>query len=205
MIPAWVAVLVILATVLCAASLAVRESWAKALFVVALILLAWTVVDGQQPPPCVAPAPGEPTPVECQPPPMPPPNTVPCTENQAESCLLVTMTIEGHTPRMFTALDFNGTDPTTIDETAVCTGRITRGAFRYYATGTTPSALVGVPVPYPPELRTPDGDINHPGDPEGTLEESGDHIRLYNRALIVGFKAMWADWAGAELSWECQL
>ena len=92
-LPAFAAVLVILAAVLCAASLAIRESWAKALFVLALILLAWTVVDGQEVPP--------------MPTPMPPPPGQPCMENPAAYCTPVTMAIEGDL-RSFTAQDFGG-------------------------------------------------------------------------------------------------
>ena len=185
-LPAFAAVLIILAVVLCAASLATRESWAKALFVLALILLAWTVVDGQEP----------------LPPPVPPPPGQPCAENPAAYCTPVTMTIEGAL-RSFTAQDLGGRPPESITETAVCTGRWTKGALRYYVDGTAPSALVGTLVPYPVQVREEQG--QPATDPENTLEDSGTVIRLYNRAQIVNFKAVWANWGGAEIAWECQL
>jgi hypothetical protein len=137
------------------------------------------------------------------PPPTQPAGTVPCTENPAESCVPVQMVIDG-AGRAFTAADFGGTPLDMLSEAAVCTGRVTRGTFRYFYNGTAPSALVGILVPYPAQARDEQGQIVPPLDPEHTLEESGTVVRLYNRGHIVGFKAVWADWGGAEIAWECQ-
>lgn len=134
------------------------------------------------------------------PPPPPPPAPAPCTVNPAAPCTSFAMVIEGWAPRAITAEDLGGRDPATIPEGAVCLGRLSIGRLRYFTDGTAPSALVGTIAPVPagaePQAAT---------DPHGTLEESGEAILLYNRDLILGFKATPADWSLAELSWECTL
>ncbi len=145
----------------------------------------------------------EPTSAEPGPQPPPPLPSSPCSANPAASCVVVPMVIEGHVSRTFTAADFYGQPLERLSENAVCTGSWQRGALRYFYDGTAPTSLVGIPVPYPPDLRTAD-ELVIPGDPAHTLEDNGTTIRLYNREQILGFKAVWANWGGAEITWECQ-
>lgn len=122
------------------------------------------------------------------------PVTAPCESNNAETCTVLTMKVEGGT-RSFTSADFGGKEPKAIDEFSVCHGRMSKGSIRYYASGTAPSSLVGTLVPATdPEVE----------DPSGTLEP-GNLINLWNRTLILNFKATQSNWGGAEIVWECKL
>ena len=122
------------------------------------------------------------------------PVPVQCETNTAETCIAITMKVDGST-RSFTAQDFGGKDPKAIDEFSVCHGRMSKGSIRYFANGTAPSSLVGTVVPaVDPEVE----------DPNGTLEPD-NLINLYNRELITKFKSTQANWGGAEIVWECKL
>ncbi len=95
--------------------------------------------------------------------------------------------------RVFTKDDLL-VDPKTIDSGALCQGRLLKGSFRYFVNGTAPSSMVGTLVP----------PVNPDSDPTGTLE-GDDYILLYNKDLILGFKATQSNWGGAEIAWECKL
>lgn len=123
------------------------------------------------------------------------PVMAPCETSNSEMCMNLSMVVDGGT-RAFTTQDF-GKDPKTIDEFAVCHGRLARGTLRYFINGTAPSSLVGTLVP----TDLPETELS---DPSGTLEPGG-LINLYNRQLITGFKATQANWSGAEIIWECKL
>lgn len=122
------------------------------------------------------------------------PVPVQCETNTAETCIAITMKVEGGT-RSFTSADFGGKDPKAIDEFSVCHGRMSRGSIRYFANGTAPSSLVGTVVPALDDTLQ---------DPNGTLEP-GDLINLWNRDLITKFKSTQANWGGAEIVWECKI
>jgi len=127
----------------------------------------------------------------------------PCTSNPAEPCHVIPMTITRE-PRAFTPADFNGQPLAQLDEHIVCAGRLSRGRYRYFVDGTAPSALIGTLVPSSLGTFIPQNPDDPTLDPSGTLED-GDIIMLYNRALVLGFKAVQADSGGAELVWECNL
>lgn len=129
-----------------------------------------------------------------------PPPQNPCMVNPSAPCIIFTMMIDGYT-RAFTEIDF-GRPPDTIQEYAVCQGRLTKGSLRYFVNKTAPSSLVGTVVPAIYDTDPDNGQTVQ--DTTGTLE-ADSLINLHNRELITGFKATQANWGGAELSWECSL
>lgn len=84
-------------------------------------------------------------------------------------------------------------------DSAMCQGRWVKGTIRYMVTGTAPSSIVGTIFPQKVE------EGKAPVDPSGTLEIEGDVILLYMKDQILKFKATQANWAEAELTWECSL
>lgn len=122
--------------------------------------------------------------------------TQPCSSNPDETCINIDMSIDGSS-RVFTSNDL-GKNPKSININATCQGHINKGSLRYFTNGTAPSSLVGILVP---AINPNEVDKN---DTSGTLE-NGDTIVLYNKELILGFKATQSNWGGAELSWECKL
>jgi len=85
------------------------------------------------------------------------------------------------------------------NDAAMCSGKLVSGSLRYMVDKTAPSSVVGTLFP---QTVMPG---SSPVDPTGTLEEDGQTILLYSKDQILGFKATQANWAGAELSWECSL
>jgi hypothetical protein len=161
----------------------------RVVLVVALLLLAWTVVYGQAPPVMLSPGP---TPD----PPIPDDNRHPMCVVE-KPCVTISMRIN-RVPRYFTDADL-GMPRNKIDTLAWCEGHLsTAGTMRYFADGRAPSAVIGTLVP--PVPNTPPQST----DPQGTLEE-GSAIVLYNRDLVLGFKAVAATGSFIELAWTCQL
>ncbi len=115
----------------------------------------------------------------------------PCQSNPSATCHVFSMTIDGGI-RMFTTEDL-GKNPNSIDMYSVCYGRLSKGSLRFYSNGTAPSSLVGILMP-----------ALDPSVHEETLEPDNT-IVLYDRNLIMNFKATQANWGGAELSWECTI
>ncbi len=120
----------------------------------------------------------------------------PCSINSDNTCITIDMHIDG-TARAFTAQDL-GKDPKTISENAYCQAHLSKGSLRYFTNSTAPSAMIGILAP---ALNSNEASKY---DTSGTLE-NGDTIILYNKELILGFKATQSNWGGAELTWECKL
>lgn len=165
----------------------------RTVLVLLLLLLMWAVVYGQQPP-------GPPPDPFCgTPPPGLPPSCVPaapepmhpsCTDHCITRVLRYT-----RAPRSFTAEDF-GQPLDTLGDHVWCEGQLaTAGTLRYFTDGSAPSATVGILVPWAPP---------QPADPAQTLED-GHVVVLYNRSLVLGFKAVAATGAFVEMAWTCQL
>lgn len=125
-----------------------------------------------------------------------------CTDDHSKLCISFEMTVTYPAPRAITAADV-GVGGLSISSQPLpdwvehCVGRLSSGSYRYYVDGTAPSATMGTLVPQPTNA-----DPMH--DPTNTLEDNGSTVLLYNRQLVLGWKAMEAHGYTAVIYWECQ-